>query len=179
MGTFYSAVNRSLVYVDVAHAYDIYLQYGKDATNFLKRNDLEALTAASWDHIEVAYFRAAACWDRIGQLLDFVFFNVRDYREGFAETVKKLKANFDKEDLPVRRIRQSDDWVFVSQFEARDHGKLTSKRNALTHRVSAGPSPFTHTVQSNDARVRFVPYMDHLEFAMNRFGPSPEEELAA
>jgi hypothetical protein len=34
-----------------------------------------------WEHAETSFIRLASYWDRVGQLLDFAFFNIRNYDE--------------------------------------------------------------------------------------------------
>ena len=48
-----------------------------------------------WEEAEIAYIRLASYWDRVGQLLDFMYFNIRQYdREGFAAVIDKIQANY-------------------------------------------------------------------------------------
>src|SRR5262249_10897073 len=62
-----------------------------EATNFYKKATGELF----WEHAETSYIRLASFWDRIGQLLDFVFFNIRQYeRDGFPAVMDRLRVNF-------------------------------------------------------------------------------------
>jgi len=84
----------------------------------------EIVQGELWEAIEVVFLRAAGFWDRMGQLLEFIFFQVRDYRDGFSGTIVKLKANFDVDGLPFRRLRESRDWMWLKEFCDREHGQL-------------------------------------------------------
>lgn len=54
-----------------------------------------ALSRSFWDALEIATIRLASYWDRVGQLLDFVFFNIRQYeRDGFPVVLERIKKNF-------------------------------------------------------------------------------------
>jgi len=53
------------------------------------------LSGFFWDTLEIATIRLASYWDRVGQLLDFVFFNIRQYeRDGFPAVLERIKKNF-------------------------------------------------------------------------------------
>jgi hypothetical protein len=55
----------------------------------------KALTDLYWDAVEIATIRLVSYWDRVGQLLDFVFFNIRQYeRDGFPAVLERVKKNF-------------------------------------------------------------------------------------
>lgn len=55
-----------------------------------------------WEEAEVAYIRLASYWDRVGQLLDFMYFNIRQYdREGFPAVLDTLGLR------PTRRLTQN------------------------------------------------------------------------
>jgi len=168
---FSKAVARAYVYFDAlqAHKTPEALKVPRKPPGFAKLIEWDL-----WEHIEIGYFRAAAFWDRIGQLLDFVFFNVRDYREGFAATIKKLKTNFDAENLPFPPLRQSPDWKFLRNFESNAHGMLTSKRNILAHRRAFREATVRKPTDS-EAKIIFVPFSDHLDTAATKFSDAPEE----
>jgi len=52
------------------------------------------LTRSFWDALEIATIRVASYWDRVGQLLDFVFFNIRQYEhDGFPAVLERIKKN--------------------------------------------------------------------------------------
>ena len=47
-----------------------------------------------WEHAETSLIRLASYWDRIGQLLDFVFFGIRQFdRDGFTAVMDRIHNN--------------------------------------------------------------------------------------
>ena len=55
----------------------------------------DLLAKSFWEALEIATVRLVSYWDRVGQLLDFVFFNIRQYeRDGFPAVVERIKKNF-------------------------------------------------------------------------------------
>jgi hypothetical protein len=51
--------------------------------------------AAFWEHAEAAYIRLASFWDRVGQVLDFAFFNrKRCYRRSMARILTGWRLGF-------------------------------------------------------------------------------------
>jgi len=56
-----------------------------------RRGLSSAMEEVFWEHAETSYIRLASYWDRIGQFLDFIFFNVRQYeRDGFASVMNRI-----------------------------------------------------------------------------------------
>ena len=48
-----------------------------------------------WEHAEIAYIRLAAFWDRVSQLLNFIFFNIRQSeRDGFPAVADRIRLNY-------------------------------------------------------------------------------------
>jgi hypothetical protein len=88
-----------------------------------------------WEEAEVAYIRLASYWDRVGQLLDFMYFNVRQYdREGFASVLDRIHANF-YQIYPELRI--SEAYKRLRAFQQSDQPEglkwLLRRRNLLVH----------------------------------------------
>lgn len=53
------------------------------------------LNRSVWEALEIATIRLTSYWDRVGQILDFVFFNIRQYeRDGFPAVLERIKKNF-------------------------------------------------------------------------------------
>jgi hypothetical protein len=49
---------------------------------------------AFWEHAEIAFIRLASYWDRVGQVLDFAFFRIRQYeRDGFSAVIDRIRTN--------------------------------------------------------------------------------------
>jgi hypothetical protein len=60
---------------------------------------IAAVEERFWEHAETSYIRLASHWDRIGQLLDFAFFNIRQFeRDGFTAVMDRIHTNI----VPVR-----------------------------------------------------------------------------
>src|SRR5208282_2588821 len=70
-----------------------------------------------WEHAETSYIRLASFWDRVGQLLAFAFFNIRQYEHDvFSAVMDRISANF----LPMsQRVRslQARLIIWTRQFE--------------------------------------------------------------
>jgi hypothetical protein len=115
---------------------------------------------AFWEHAEAAYIRLYAYWDRLGQLLDFAFFNIRKFdRNGFYAVVERVAANI----VPMNdRLRGSESWKRLRDFQKseRDDGLkwLLLRRNLIIH------SLHLHPVQSAEDDV-FKSQFNHLEVA--------------
>jgi hypothetical protein len=97
----------------------------------------EAMCEMFWEHAETSYIRLASFWDRVGQLLDFVFFNIRQYeRDGFSSVMDRIRANY------VRLspdLASSASWTHLWDYcksEGQEGLKwLVSRRNLLIHSV--------------------------------------------
>lgn len=91
-----------------------------------------------WEKIETSYIRISSTWDRIGQLLSFVYFNIRKYdRDGFLSTISQINTNI----VPMyEKLRISESWIKVwkySKGESLDGLKwLLMRRNLIIHQIS-------------------------------------------
>lgn len=123
----------------------------------------DGASTAFWEHTESCYIRLAAYWDRVGQVLDFAFFGIRQYeRDGFSAVLDRIRAN---------TLRMHPDIGSLPAWEAlwkykkseREDGLqwLLSRRNLLVHSLHLRPvepeepdelyeSAFNHL----DARLR-------------------------
>jgi len=106
----------------------------------VKRGLVSAMTEVFWEHAETSYIRLASFWDRIGQFLDFVFFNIRQYeRDGFPSVMDRISSNYVRifPDLnssafwPALRDYQRSEKTDGFQF-------LIRRRNLLVHSVHLG-----------------------------------------
>ncbi len=102
---------------------------------------IPALAASFWDALEIATIRLISFWDRVGQLLDFVFFNIRQYeRDGFPAVLERIKKNFA---LTYPEI--AADQNFKGLVEYVNSGKpsgfkwLTRRRNLAVHSTRFRP----------------------------------------
>jgi hypothetical protein len=51
----------------------------------------DGASTAFWEHTESCYIRLAGYWDRVGQVLDFAFFGIRQYeRDGFSAVLDRI-----------------------------------------------------------------------------------------
>jgi hypothetical protein len=97
----------------------------------------ELLKDMFWEEAEAAFIRLASYWDRVGQLLDFMYFNIRQYdRDGFAAVMARIHSNY----YPVYpELRISEAYQRLNAFqrsEAVDGLQwLLRRRNLLVHSV--------------------------------------------
>lgn len=94
-----------------------------------------------WEHAETSYIRLASFWDRLGQLLDFVFFHIRRYeRDGFPAVLDRIRTNV----VPMNAIiRDSMAWQRLRRFQTSDETNglkwLLRRRNLLVHSLHLSP----------------------------------------
>ena len=131
-----------------------------------------------WESAETAYIRLASMWDRVGQLLDYVFFNIRQFeRDGFPSVLDRIKVNFTVLD---KSVEKQQFWVDIKRYTYRDQVDglkwLLRRRNLLVHSLHLGEQK---AVGSEERDLAY--YFNHLdEAARNRLGAmTPEEELKA
>lgn len=90
-----------------------------------------------WEHAETSYIRLASFWDRVGQLFDFVFFNIRQYdRDGFPKVLSRIRANYV---CRFSDIEESDSWKHLWDYSKSEQPDgfvwLASRRNLLVHSI--------------------------------------------
>ena len=73
---------------------------------------------AFWEHAENAFVKLCSYWDRVGQILDFTFFRIRQFeRDGFTAVMDRVSVNF----LPVyEEIRNSLAWKSLRKYQNSD-----------------------------------------------------------
>lgn len=94
-----------------------------------------------WEHAETAYIRLYSFWDRIGQILDFAFFNIRKFdHNGFYSVMERIKANAVPMNQPLKASRA---WVNLEKFKnsaGRENLRwLLERRNLMVHRLHLHP----------------------------------------
>ncbi len=100
-------------------------------------------TEAFWEHAESAYIRLASYWDRVGQVLDFAFFNIRKFdQNGFSAVMDRVATNA----VPMNdRFKSHPSWMHLRAFqnsEKEDGLKwLLSRRNLIIHSLHLHPLP--------------------------------------
>jgi len=97
---------------------------------------------AFWEHTESCYIRLASYWDRIGQVLDFAFFGIRQYeRDGFSAVLDRIRANTlrmhpDIGSLPAWELL----WKYKKSEREDGLQWLLSRRNLLVHSLHLRPT---------------------------------------
>ncbi|MBR1165022.1 hypothetical protein [Bradyrhizobium elkanii] len=130
---------------------------------------------AFWEHAEAAYIRLYSFWDRIGQVLDFSFFNIRKFdQNGFTAVMDRIHSNA----VPMdNRLKSSMSWKRLRTFQTseKDDGLkwLLQRRNLIVH------SLHLHPVGAEDEGV-FKSQFNHLDAAhRDKLRPrEPNEEVA-
>ncbi|MEO8729259.1 MAG: hypothetical protein ABI410_07885 [Rhodoferax sp.] len=96
---------------------------------------------AFWEHAEAAYIRLYSFWDRLGQVLDFAFFNIRKFdQNGFYAVMDRIAANV----VPMNtQLKASDSWQRLRAFQTseREDGLkwLLLRRNLIVHSLHLHP----------------------------------------
>lgn len=132
--------------------------------------------AVFWEHAEAAYIRLSSFWDRMGQLLDFAFFNIRRFDQGgFNAVMDRIAVNVAPMD---NRVKASGSWKRLRAFQgsAQDTGLkwLLRRRNLIVH------SLHLHPVATDEEGV-FKSQFNHLDAAhREKLKPrDPEGEVTA
>ena len=123
-------------------------------------------SSAFWEHAEAAYIRLYSFWDRVGQVLDFSFFNIRKFdQNGFNAVMDRIASNI----VPMNeRLKASGSWKRLRAFqnsEKEDGLKwLLQRRNLVVHSIHLHPvekdegtilkTQFNHLDASHRARLR-------------------------
>jgi len=115
---------------------------------------------AFWEHAEAAYIRLYSFWDRIGQVLDFAFFNIRKFdQNGFNAVMDRIHANV----VPMdERMKASGSWKRSRSFQTSEKEDglkwLLLRRNLVVH------SLHLHPVRTDEEGV-FKSQFNHLDAA--------------
>lgn len=131
-----------------------------------------------WEHAETSYIRLASLWDRVGQLLDFVFFNIRQYeRDGFASVMQRIRSNFVVMD---DTLRKSSEWKRLWKYQKSERPDglawLVRRRNLLVHSLYLRAPENMH-----EEEPIFLSEYNHLEESVRKklVPGSPKDEVAA
>lgn len=116
--------------------------------------------ATFWEHAESAYIRLYSFWDRVGQVLDFAFFNIRKFdQNGFNAVMDRIHANAVPIDV---NLKVSGSWKRLRAFQCseKDDGLkwLLQRRNLVVHSLHLHPLP---DIQDDVFKSQF----NHLEVA--------------
>jgi hypothetical protein len=128
--------------------------------------------AAFWEHAETAYIRLCSFWDRVGQVLDFAFFNIRKFdQNGFAAIMDRIHLNA----VPMDDgLKNSNSWNRLRSFQTSEKEDglkwLVQRRNLVVH------SLHLHPVEGDEEGV-FRSQFNHLD-AAHRDKLRPREPAA-
>jgi hypothetical protein len=120
----------------------------------------ETLRERFWDGAESTYIRIASFWDRVGQLLAFVFFNIRQYeRDVFPEVIERIRKNY----IPLHQeLGESEAWDKLYDYKKSKKVEgfewLQSRRNLLVHSLRLRPMP-----DPEEENPIFISAYNHLE----------------
>jgi hypothetical protein len=127
-----------------------------------------------WEEAETAYIRLASYWDRVGQLLDFMYFNIRQYdKEGFAAVMDKIQVNYS----PIYpELRISVHYKKLRGFQTSEETDglkwLLRRRNLLVHSLRL--REFNEDPEPNEI---FTFAFNHLEEKyIKKLQPRPQKE---
>jgi hypothetical protein len=107
----------------------------------IRRIIVTQVEAYFWEHTETSYIRLASFWDRVGQLLDFAFFNIRQYEhDGFYAVMERISKNF----IAMNQTNvRSATWARLRKFQTSGQPDglqwLLSRRNLLVHSLHLRP----------------------------------------
>ena len=87
-----------------------------------------------YEEAETAYIKLASYWDRVGQVMDYVFFNIRQYeRDGFSSVMNRIKANI----LPLYANLENNEWNELRKYQNSENEDgfkwLLQRRNLFIH----------------------------------------------
>jgi len=134
------------------------------------------IEAGFWEHAEAAFIRLGSFWDRMGQLLDFAFFNIRKFdQNGFNAVMERIHANV----APMnKKLKESGSWKRVRTFQTSEEDTglkwLLQRRNLIVH------SLHLHPVTTDEGSM-FKSQFNHLDAAhREKLRPrDPEGEVTA
>lgn len=87
-------------------------------SDIVKSLMIPATQGSFWEHAETAYIRIASFWDRLGQILDFSYFNIRQFdRNGFSAVIDRIYSNV----IPMnKRLADNRGWKAVRKFQTNE-----------------------------------------------------------
>jgi hypothetical protein len=146
-----------------------------------KNNVARLVDSSFWEHAESAYIRIASYWDRVGQLLDFAFFSIRQFeRDGFTAVVDRIRTNFIPMDASLSTL---DARVRVRAFQTSEKVDglkwLLRRRNLVVHSLYLRPLNENGEGGEHGAETLFDSEFNHLDASLRRkLAPgSPAEEI--
>lgn len=131
-------------------------QLDRDAQKVLVRE----ADSAFWENAEAAYIRLSSFWDRVGQVLDFAFFNIRKFdQNGFTSVMDRIQANA----VPMNDgFKNSGAWKRLRSFQTSEKEDglkwLLLRRNLVVHSLHLHPLPAS-------GEIFFKSQFNHLDAA--------------
>ncbi|MRR06383.1 MAG: hypothetical protein EG828_05475 [Deltaproteobacteria bacterium] len=166
-----------------AHMFMIGSQMVRNKPEFLTLPDnkeaqehiLKSAEATFWEHAETAFIRLASFWDRVGQLLDFAFFRIRQFeRDGFSSVVDRIRNNVA---LVHSELATNPSWERIRSYQTSEKADglkwLLRRRNLLVHSLYLRP------FEKADDDAIFDSEFNHLDASLReKLAPGNiEEEL--
>lgn len=134
------------------------------------------VSSVFWEHAETSFIRLASYWDRVGQVLDFVFFGIRHFEDdGFSGVMDRIHNNI----LPLQEeMKNLVAWKELRAFQTseKENGLkwLLRRRNLVIHSLHLQPM-----IDTSNERELFDFAYNHLEEKLrNKLKPgTPTEEI--
>lgn len=174
----YNTICKAHMYFVAVHMFE---QYNDTFLEKFKEGEKESLvkllTNRFWENAEIGFIRLASYWDRVGQLFDSIFFNIRQYeRDGFPNVIDRIKVNY----LPIHKELSTDScWIKINDYQKSEQPNglkwLLRRRNLLVHSLYLRD---TSKYGEGDEEL-FISLFNHLEETIkNKLkSGSAEEEL--
>jgi hypothetical protein len=134
----------------------------------VEKSFLESIDSSFWEQAEIAYIRLASYWDRVGQMLDFAFFSIRQFeRDGFTAVADRIHTNFGPMDSILKAMPE---WKALRAFQTSEKEDglkwLLRRRNLLVHSLYL--RPLSDSLPIDDGEVLFTSEFNHLEESLRR-----------
>lgn len=170
-----SVFQRARTSVIRAHMFHVGNRYVEETPDLMTNDPkiagglLKLSQEAFWEHAEAAYIRLASYWDRVGQVLNFAFFNIRSFKhEGFQSVMDRIHDNVAKMDA---QFAKNGSWTRLRAFQcsSKDDGYkwLQERRNLLIHSLHLQPiAPDSADEEDKaDNDTVFTSQFNHLDHA--------------
>jgi len=176
------SVCRAQMLLVGTHLYHEYPNvFKKEMPDDVRQSFLTLVDSSFWEHVEMAYIRIASYWDRVGQMLDFTFFSIRQFeRDGFTAVIDRIHTNYRPMDSTLPDMPE---WKSLRAFqlsEKEDGLKwLLRRRNLLVHSLYLRPLEQSEVPTDSSGVVLFTYEFNHLEESLrNKLAPgTPTEEV--
>jgi len=147
----------------------------------VEKDFLDSVDSSFWEQAEIAYIRLASYWDRVGQMLDFAFFSIRQFeRDGFTAVADRIHTNFGPMDSVLKAMPE---WKAIRAFQTSEKEDglkwLLRRRNLLVHSLYLRPLHDSSVPTDDSGAALFTSEFNHLEASLrSRLAPgSPTQEI--